>query len=243
MPKTYDCIVIGVGGFGSGVLDHLAMSGLRVLGIEQFEIAHDQGSSHGDTRIIRKAYFEHPDYVPLLLRAYELWDDLEADHGQKLREECGLLLAGPPNGDTVTGAKLSSKLHGLSLDEMTANEAMQRFPGFSIPDEHTAVYEPEAGFLHVEECVRAHTARSQRNSAELHVGETVLSWQSKNGSIRVKTNQGEYEAGQLVITAGPWADLLLKELAVPLEVVRKPLFWHASEKSDYHLVTGIARIG
>src|SRR5215218_4772499 len=98
MAQTYDVIVLGVGGFGSGALDHLARRGVRVLGIDRFDVAHDRGSSHGETRIIRKAYFEHPDYVPLLLRAYDLWRDLQQDAGRQLYQLCGLMVAGPPDG-------------------------------------------------------------------------------------------------------------------------------------------------
>ena len=111
MADVFDVIVLGVGGFGSGALFHLARRGLNVLGIDQFGAAHDKGSSHGETRIIRKAYFEHPDYVPLLLRAYDLWSELEVESQRQLFWPCGLMLAGLPDSEAVSGARLSARQH------------------------------------------------------------------------------------------------------------------------------------
>src|SRR5262245_10114155 len=123
MAKSFDVIVLGVGGFGSAALYHLARRGVRVLGIERFDIAHDRGSSHGQTRLIRKAYIEHPDYVPLVLDAYRLWRELEAESGRTLLEQCGLLLAGPPNGEVIPGAKLATRLHALDIQDVSTAEA------------------------------------------------------------------------------------------------------------------------
>src|SRR5688572_5401616 len=132
--ESFDVIVIGVGGFGSGAFYHLAKRGVKVLGIEQFGIAHDRGSSHGETRIIRKAYFEHPNYVPLAIRAYELWRELEAESGQDLMRLPGIVLAGPPEGQAVAGAKTSARPHGLVLEELTPSEANGRFPGLKFDE-------------------------------------------------------------------------------------------------------------
>ncbi|MCA9018637.1 MAG: FAD-dependent oxidoreductase, partial [Planctomycetaceae bacterium] len=98
MTHHVDYLVLGLGGMGSSALYHLSKRGLNVLGIEQFGAAHDRGSSHGETRIIRKAYFEHPNYIPLLQRAYELWHDLEQTSGKTLFNRCGLMVAGPAEG-------------------------------------------------------------------------------------------------------------------------------------------------
>lgn len=235
---TYDCIVIGVGGFGSGAVDHLARRGARVLGIDRFDVAHDCGSSHGETRIVRKAYFEHPDYVPLLHRAYELWADLETAHTKPLWNLCGLMLAGPSDGEAIPGAKLAAEQHGLEIEKLSPSDAASRFPGFRIDEKMAAVFEPQAGFLYVEECVRAHVARAMRNGATINTGETVQGWQSDGRTVRVQTDRDEYSAGQLVITAGAWAASLLAELRIPLEVLRKPLFWHAVNGSNQNLDTG-----
>lgn len=233
-----DCIVIGVGGFGSGALDCLARRGASVLGIEQFDVPHDRGSSHGQTRIIRQAYFEHPDYVPLCIRAYELWDDLQADCGRTLSRMCGLMLAGPEDGEAIAGARLSARRYGVPIESLSAADAAGRFPGFRIPPEFSVVFEPHAGFLHVEDCVRAHVERAERHGAELRIRETVRNWRSEGGTVTVATDRGEYTAGRLVITAGPWAKQVLADMQLPLEVVRKPLFWFPTTDPALHVDNG-----
>lgn len=238
MTKTYDVIVLGVGGFGSSALYHCARRDLKVLGLEQFGIAHDRGSSHGETRIIRKAYFEHPNYVPLLIRSYELWRELEAESNESLMHLCGLLLAGPPDGEAVAGARLSAKLHRLNLEDFTAREAAGRFRGFQFREEFEAVYEPEAGFLDVEDCVRAHIERAISAGAELRTEQTVVEWSSDGRSVRVRTDREEFTAAKLIVTAGAWAGRILSDLQIPLEVVRKPLFWHEVTTDDYNLDGG-----
>lgn len=236
--QSYDCIVIGVGGFGSGALYHLARRGARVVGLEQFGIAHDRGSSHGETRIIRKAYFEHPDYVPLLHHAYELWEQLAADSGVELMNLCGLMLAGPADGEAISGARAASEEHGIAIENLTPATAEARFSGFQIPSELTVVYEADAGFLYVERCVAAHIDQAKTNGADLHTGETVREWNADARGVRVKTDRGEYAADRLVITSGAWSSGILKDFGVPLEVRRKPQFWHRVTNNDYKVSRG-----
>jgi sarcosine oxidase len=234
----YDVIVLGVGGFGSGAFYHCARRGLRVLGLERFGVAHDLGSSHGETRIIRKAYFEHPHYVPLLIRAYELWRELEAEADRSLLHLCGLMLAGPPEGEAVGGARLSARLHHLNLEDFSVHEARERFPGFQFRDEFEAVYEPEAGYLEVENCVRTHIERASAAGAELRTNETVIGWKSDGRTVRVTTDRGEYNAASLIVTAGAWASQILADLHIPFEILRKPLFWHSVSSADYDVSRG-----
>jgi len=222
----HDCIVLGVGGFGSGTLYHLARRGARVLGIEQFGIAHDRGSSHGETRIIRKAYFEHPDYVPLLLRAYELWRTLADECGRELYRETGLLLCGAESGTAISGARLAAERHRLRLDSLDEQEASRSFPGFRFPEGSSIVFEPEAGALAVEECVRAHIQGAIAHGAEFKSNERVIDWSATDSHVEVRTDRGTYRAASLVITAGPWAGSVIRELGVPLEVARKITFWY-----------------
>ncbi len=233
MTARYDCIVLGLGGFGSAALYHAAARGLSVLGLEQFSIGHDRGSSHGETRIIRKAYFEHPDYVPLLLRAYELWRDLEGAEELSLMHLCGLMLAGPPDGETIAGARLSARLHDLVLEDVTPAEFAGRFSGFRIPANFDVVFEPEAGYLEVENCVRAHVDAALRTGATVAADEAVLDWSSVGNTFRVRTSRGEYESAALILTAGAWTSAVLASLALPLEVVRKPQFWFAVRSRAY----------
>ncbi len=239
MSQVFDVIVLGVGGFGSSVLFHLASRGLRVLGVDQFGIAHDRGSSHGETRIIRKAYFEHPDYVPLLLRAYDLWAELETESQRQLFWPCGLMLAGLPNSEAISGARRSAEEHNLEIDNLTAVDAQRRWAGFQIPEPFDVVFEREAGFLKVEECVHAHLDRAMECGASLHLNDAVVSWSATDREVRVRTEREEFVAAKLVITAGAWAAQVLADLKLPLQVLRKPFFWHATTSPHHELAAGM----
>lgn len=221
----YDAIVIGTGGVGSAAAYHLARRGAKVLGLDRFPGGHDRGSSHGETRIIRQAYFEHPDYVPLLKRAYELWRELETLVGQNLFYQVGLLQIGPESGAVVRGVLESARRHRLTVEKLDAAQIAHRWPGFRVPECSVGAYEPGAGYLRVEECVLAHLAAAQRQGAELKTGATVLSWKEEAAGICVATDQGDFRAAKLVITAGPWAPQLLADLGIRLEIRRKHLYW------------------
>jgi sarcosine oxidase len=221
----YDVIVLGVGGMGSAALFELARRGRRVLGLEQFAPGHDRGSSHGLTRVIRKAYYEHPDYVPLLRRAYERWYDLEQRCGRRLFVECGCLSIGPPDGEVVPGVCRAAEQHGLPVERLTAHELRRRFPAFRFGDDISAVLERDAGFLYVEECVRAHADEARRLGADLRADEAAVSWEATAGGVLVRTAKETYTAERLVITAGAWAGRVLASLGLPLTVLRKVLLW------------------
>jgi sarcosine oxidase len=254
MTNSYDCIILGVGGFGSGALYHLARRGVRVLGIERFGVAHDRGSSHGETRIIRKAYFEHPDYVPLLHRAYELWHELERETNRRLLHPVGLFIAGVPSCESVSGTILAAERHTLPIERLDAANARRRFPCFRFHDDFQIVFEPQAGYLEVENCVAAHVEAAMKQGAHLRTSETVERWDSTGGRVVVNTDRGEYTASSLVIAAGPWASQVVNPCSRPnvvpsegkcetapgskhwdawLRVVRKPVFWfEAGEAFD-----------
>lgn len=235
MADVFDVIVLGIGGFGSGATYHLARRGLRVLGLDRFGPAHDRGSSHGETRIIRKAYFEHPDYVPLLLRAYDLWAKLEAESQRQLFWPCGLMLAGLSNSEAISGARLSATQHGLTIENLSASVATKRWPGFRVPETFDVVFEPDAGFLQVEDCVRTHLDRAAARGANLLFDEPVVSWSSNGREVHVRTASREFVAASLVITAGPWAAAVMSDLKFPLQVLRKPVFWHETTSPAYNL--------
>ena len=239
MPANYDVIVLGVGGMGSAACLHLARRGARVLGLEQFSLGHDRGSSHGESRIIRQAYFEHPDYVPLLFRAYDLWHDLERVTGRTLWHRTGLILSGPPDGETISGAKLSASLHSLALEELTAEAASARWPAFQFPLDHAIVFEPAAGTLLVDACVQAHIEEARRHGADLRANETVRSWDSDGQSVVVRTDSGEYHARSLIITAGAWASRCVADLGVLLNVVRKFVAWFPIRAGEFRAEQGV----
>ncbi|MGE5195277.1 MAG: N-methyl-L-tryptophan oxidase, partial [Deltaproteobacteria bacterium] len=244
--ESYDCIVLGVGGFGSGALYHVARRGVRALGIERFSVAHDRGSSHGETRIIRKAYFEHPDYVPLLHRAYDLWHELERETKRRLLHPVGLFIAGAPACESVRGTVLAAERHSLPIERLSARAARRRFSGFQFDDDFEIVFEPQAGYLEVENCVAAHVEAAVRHGAVVHTNERVAAWESDGRGVLVKTDKGEYTATSLIITAGPWAGEVLKACAGPdspavwgklLRVVRKPVFWF-NAGAEYEVAAG-----
>jgi monomeric sarcosine oxidase len=239
MSQHPDVIVLGTGGVGSAALYHLASRGVRVLGLDQYPPAHDKGSSHGETRIIRKAYFEHPDYVPLLHRAYQLWDDLQLRSGRRdLFERTGLVQIGPEDGVVIDGVLTSAARHGLNVQKLSAAESRYRFPQYAVPEDCVAAYEADAGFLRVEECVKEHLRLAQQMGAELQTGVLVRDWHATADGVEVETSEGSFQAGALVITAGAWAPTLLASLGIPMKVLRKPLFWLQSSSSAHLQAAG-----
>ena len=222
---TYDAIVVGLGGMGSATAYQLAGRGRWVLGLERFSPAHDRGSSHGRSRIIRQAYFEGPDYVPLLLRAYELWERLEEETGEELMTLTGGLMIGRREGELVSGSMESARAHDLPYELLDAGEIRGRFPPFSPDPETVALYEKKAGFVRPEETVKAHLDRATYLGADLRFEEPVLSWEASGEGVRVETREGSYEAERLVISPGAWAPQLLAELGLPLEVERQVMYW------------------
>jgi sarcosine oxidase len=226
----YDAIVAGLGGMGSAAAYQLAGRGKRVLGLERFSPAHEKGSSHGRSRIIRQAYFEGPAYVPLLLRAYELWERLEKETGNDLMTLTGGLMIGRREGELVSGSMKSAKAHDLPYELLDAGEIRDRFPPFSPEPEDVALYERKAGFVRPEETVRAHLDRAASLGADLRFEEPILSWEASGEGVRVETHAGSYEAERLVISPGAWAPELLADLGLPLEVTRQVMYWFESER-------------
>jgi sarcosine oxidase len=197
---------------------HLARRGLRVLGLEHYTIAHDRGSSHGVNRIIRLAYHEHPSYVPLLRRSYQLWRELQRDAGETLLHVTGAVDAAAPDDELVRGSLRSCELHGLPHVVYTGAELALRFPGLRLPDDHVAVYQPDGGFVLAEASVAAHARLARAAGAEIHERERVLGWDCDDRGVRVRTDTDDYAASRLVISAGAW----LSELAPALHALARP---------------------
>ena len=222
---TFDVIVLGVGGMGSAAAFELARRGRRVLGLEQFALGHDRGSSHGHTRIIRKAYYEPPDYVPLVFRAWERWRDLERRSGRTLLTEHPCLSIGRPDGELIQGVRRSAGQHRLPVEALDAADLRRRFPAFRFSDDYAGLLEHSAGFLYVDDCVRAHAEEARELGAVLRDGEPVVSWKAEGGGVVVETTAGRYAAGRLVVTAGPWAGRMLGAIGGRLTVMRQVVFW------------------
>ncbi len=224
--ETYDCLVLGLGGMGSATLYALAQRGVRACGVEQLGVAHDRGSSHGDTRIIRKAYFEHPDYLPLLNRAYDLWEELQRAAGKQLFVRCPMMVAGAPAAEVIKGLEICYENHDLPHERLSAAAAHQRYPQFHLPEDFIVYLDPVAGFLYPETCIAAQIGRAQKWGATVYNNEKVESWEENKNGFRVKTERREIAAEKLIITAGAWANRELASLKLPLQIWRRVMFWY-----------------
>jgi sarcosine oxidase len=225
MSERFDAIVIGLGGMGSASVHHLARRGRRVLGLEQFQPLHPRGSSHGLTRIIRLAYHEHPSYVPLLRRSYELWHELETRSGQQLLITTGALEGGPDDGETFLGSLHAAELHGLPHEVLDAGDLERRYPFRNIEPSTKAVLQPDGGFLLAEPTMQAHLGVAAADGADLRFGEPVLEWQPLGDGVRVRTTRATYEADRLVMAAGAWVRSLVPALAELAQPERQVLGW------------------
>ncbi len=221
----YDVIVIGVGGMGSATAYHLARRGVKVLGLEQFDIPHDRGSSHGINRIIRLAYAEHPNYVPLLRRAYDLWREIEHEGNERLLFITGGIDAGAPNSATVTGSLRSCREHKIPHELMDASSLRRRFPGYRLSDDMVAVYQPDGGFVLSERSIVAHVTAARALGATVRGRERVLEWMVDGDGVEVRTDRDRYRAGKLVVTAGPWTAKMVPALSPLLAPERQVLIW------------------
>jgi sarcosine oxidase len=232
---TYDAIVVGMGAMGSAAAYYLASRGCSVLGLEQFSIGHEFGSSHGVNRIIRLAYSEGSDYVPMVKRAYRLWREIERVARERLLYVTGGVDIGPADGSIVRGSLKSCRDHRLRHEVLDARALHRRFPGYRLPRDLVAVYQPGAGFVLSERAIIAYVAAAQDKGAEIHGHEQVRSWEERRGAIWVRTSRGTYSARQLVITAGPWANKVVpllrhRKLAVP---ERQVLIWAQPKRPQY----------
>jgi sarcosine oxidase len=233
--QQYNAIVVGLGAMGSATLYHLAQRGWSVLGLEQFAPGHTRGSSHGDSRIIRETYFEHPLYVPLVQRAHELWGDLEERSGTSLMTITGGLMIGAHDGTVVSGTLRSAEVHKLPHAILTPAEVGERFPAFNMKQNLMAVFDPRAGFLDPEACNGAHIQLARGAGAEARFNEPVVDWIPEGKGVRVTTASAEYTADRLVLTGGAWNRGLLPDVAMPLTIERQAVFWlePAGESSRY----------
>lgn len=227
--QTFDLIVLGTGGVGSAALYLAAKRGLRCLGVDAFPPAHALGSSHGQTRIIRQAYYEHPDYVPLAIASYDHWHAVEQEAGEQVFVQTGLLQVGPSEGEVVCGVRESARRYHLAVDELSQAEIAHRFPGFRVPEGMAGIYEATAGYLRVERAVALQLELAQKHGAVLETGQRVVSWNvnaGQGGSIEIETDAGRrFSTARLIITAGAWAAQLLPDLSRALTLLRKPQFW------------------
>jgi sarcosine oxidase len=222
---SFDVIVIGVGSMGSATCYYLSKRGYKVLGLEQFDISHEFGSHAGQSRIIRKAYFEHPDYVPLLERAYKNWNDLEQETGEELYFKTGLLYAGTSNNEMITGVKRSAALYNIELEKLNNADAIKRFPRFLFPKSFEILFEPEAGFLPPERSIRLYASQAKKSGATINTNEKVIGWKKDGTTIIVITDKNSYQCNKLIITTGAWAGKMIPGFSDKIKVTRQFVAW------------------
>ena len=222
----HDVAIVGLGAMGSAALYHLAARGLRVVGLERATPGHEGGSSHGESRIIRMAYFEHPSYVPLLRRAYDSWRALERKTGAGLLTITGILESGIPGATVVDGARRAAIEHGLPHEMLSARQVAERFPAFAVPDHWETLFEADGGFLRPELTIDTHIAAAKGLGAEVRTHTEVRSVEPIAGGVRLKTaDDGAIEAGAVIVSAGAWIGELFPDLKPHLRLTRQVLAW------------------
>jgi sarcosine oxidase len=241
---SHDVAIVGLGAMGGAAALELSRRGLDVVGFDRYAPPHAWGSSHGDTRIIREAYFEDPVYVPMVQRAFECWRELERLAGTALLQPTGGVMIGLPGSSLVEGSRRSAELHGLPCEMMSADQIRARFPALQPEPGMVGIWEPRAGVLRAEACVTAQLEQARRHGADLHFDEPALRWQARHDGISVVTERGSYHAGHLIISAGPWVGSLLPGMPLPFRVERQVLHWFepasdaellAAERCPVHL--------
>ena len=239
-----DVVVIGAGAMGSAAAYALARRGARVTAIDRFAPPHARGSSHGRTRIIREAYFEHPAYVPLVRRAYHLWAELERGTGRALFRRTGGLTLGAEDGVLVSGALRSAREHAVDHEVLDAGALRRRVPALAPPPNTVAVLEHRAGVLFPERCVEALRAAARARGAQLLTEERVVRWDASSGFVSVTTDRAVHRARRVILAAGAWLAQLAPDLGVPLKVERQVVHWitprkHPERVSARHLPVAI----
>jgi sarcosine oxidase len=226
---VWDAIVVGVGVMGAAALRSLAARGRRVLGIERFDVPHSMGSSSGGTRVIRRAYFEHPDYVPLLERSWTEWQAIERRVGETLLVKTGVLHFGPGEGIGMGAVRESARVHSLALEELDAGAIARRFPAFRPDAEDVGVFETEGGALLAERCVIALAQLAMEAGAEIHARERVIGVDVRGDRVEIATERGRYECAKLVLACGAWSegDACPLPIGIPLVVERQVQLWLA----------------
>jgi sarcosine oxidase len=227
--ETFDAIVIGLGAHGSAAALAFARRGLRVLGIEAGERGHELGSSGGHSRMIRRAYFEDPGYLPLLSAAWDGWEALSAAVDEPLVEVTGGLYAGPAESEVFRGSVASARDQGLAHEVLDAAEIRRRWPVFTVGDEVGGLFDPGAGMIRPDRAIAAQVRLAEDAGAEVRFSERAIAWRpmpgGATGGVEVETDRGVYAAGSLVIAAGAWTGAFVPDLVLPLEVERMPVLW------------------
>lgn len=232
MRATFDVGIVGLGAVGSAALYHASRRNLSVVGFDIFAPPHTAGSSHGGSRIIRRAYFEGPAYVPLLTRAYTLWRDLEQQSDRPLMHLNGCLTIGRAGSPLIEGARQTAEAFAIPFEHLDADAVRRRFPTFHVQEDHIALWEPEAGWLDPEACIHVHLELATGAGAEIRFHEPVRRWIVAGEGIRIETDAGTFDVARLIVCAGGWIARLLKELHIPLHLERQVNAWFRPSAAD-----------
>jgi sarcosine oxidase len=230
--RMLDVFVAGLGVMGSATARALARAGLSVGACDAFHPPHDRGSSHGESRIIRAAYYEDPIYTPLARRSFALWRELAQETGQVLLRKTGGLNIGPHNGMLVNGALMSARAHGIPHELLSAADVMARFPGMHMDHNLVALLEPDAAVLDPEVCLGALLESARAAGAALRFDEKFIGWRSDGTSVVIETARAEYQARSLILAVGPWLPWFKPLLS--LRVTRQPVFWFEPTTPDVY---------
>lgn len=228
----FDFIVLGVGSMGSSTCYHLASRGYKVLGLEQFGLVHENGSHGGQSRLIRKAYFEHPDYIPLLERAYSNWTDIEKRSGRRIYHETGIFYAAPKGHNLLTTVRKSAAAYNLQLENLDLKTTGERYPQFTLSENFDSLIEPVAGFVVPSEAISAYTVEARKFKADIRTGVKVQRWEKIGSGVKVYTDKGAFTCRKLIITAGAWADRFIPGIKDKLKVTRQVLAWVKPAKTE-----------
>jgi sarcosine oxidase len=232
--RHFEVVIVGLGAMGSAALYHLSKSGVPVLGLEQFKSPHALGSSHGETRVIREAYFEDPIYVPVVQRAYELWERLSSEASVQLYLKTSGLMIGPRGSTVADGALCSAQEHNLPHQILDAGNIRKRYPGLNPKDDMIGILEPRAGILFPEKCIEAHLLLARSHGAHIAMEEKVLEWTTDKKLIRVVTDAQSYTCSRLIIAAGAWVGSLASKLGIRFEIERQVLHWFKPQKPELY---------
>ncbi len=246
MNNNFDVIVVGLGAMGSSACYYLSQSKINLLGIDQFNSPHSFGSSHGETRIIREAYFEHPLYVPLVQRAYELWSDLQQNNtniksdklennensllSERLFLKTSGLMLGKKDSGVVSGAKKSAETHNLNYQLFNSEQIKNNYPAFNLPNDNIGILENRAGILFPEKCIKNYLESAKNNGVKINCNEKMISWKSNKSNIKVITDKNVYYTDKLILSTGAWIKEIIPNLK--LKMTRQVLFWFDTKGSE-----------
>lgn len=231
--KTHEVIVLGAGSMGMAAGAFLAKQGAKVLLLDAYDPPHTFGSHHGDTRMIRHAYGEGSKYVPLVLRAQALWEELERETGKRVFEKAGVLGIGPAGSSFLAEMVRSAREYRLPLETLPPDEVGKRWPGLRVPEQYVGLFEPDSGYLYCEEAIRAYRQLAERHGARLVTNTRASSVEYHADGVTVHTTQGAFHADRLIVSAGAWIGSLFPELAVPVQVLRTTVVWYEADETMY----------